>query len=373
MPERKSPGGERSRTAKRVDRLRGLIRVARGEQPPDLVIKGGRVLNLFTGEIIRADVAVSDGRIAGVGSYDGPAVIDAGGDYISPGFMDGHMHLESTLLAPAELARAVLAHGTTAIMADPHEIANVLGIEGIRFLLEASKGLPVDIYFLLPSCVPATGLETAGASLSAADLKPLRRDRRVLGLAEMMNYPGVLAGSAPILEKLDAFRGRIRDGHAPLLTGRDLNAYIASGIRSDHECTGREEAREKLRLGMHIMIREGTQAKNLKELIPLVNPRNNHHFSLVTDDLHPHDLLAKGHLDHLVDMAVEGGMDPVEAIRMVSLNTAAYFGLRDVGAARTGIPGGSPDPHVAWRRSGCGASSRGESGSSTRGSLPAGR
>ncbi len=336
MPEKKTPDEERSQAVKRVDRLSELIRVARGEQSPDLVIKGGRVLNLFTGEIIRADVALADGRIAGVGSYDGPAVIDAGGDYIGPGFMDAHMHLESTLLAPAELARAVLGRGTTAIMADPHEIANVLGIEGIRFLLEASAGLPVDIYFLLPSCVPATSLETAGASLSAADLKPLERDSRILGLAEMMNYPGVLAGSAPVLEKLDAFRGRIRDGHAPLLSGRDLNAYIAAGIRSDHECTGREEAREKLRLGMHIMIREGTQAKNLKELIPLVDAQNNRHFSLVTDDLHPHDLLEKGHLDHLVDMAVSGGMDPVEAIRMVSLNTAGYFGLRDVGAVAPG-------------------------------------
>ncbi len=336
MPERKALGGERSRTMKRVDRLRGLIRVARGEQPPDLVIKGGRVLNLFTGEIIRADVAITDGRIAGIGSDDGPAVIDAGGDYIRPGVMAAHMHLESTLLAPAELAWAVLSRGTTAIMADPHEIANVLGIEGIRFLLGASKGLPVDIYFLLPSCVPATGLETAGASLSAADLQSFLRQRRILGLAEMMNYPGVLAGSGPILEKLDAFRGSTRDGHAPLLSGRDLNAYIASGIRSDHECTGREEAREKLRLGMHIMIREGTQAKNLKELIPLVNPRNNRHFSLVTDDLHPHDLLAKGHLDHLVDRAVDEGMDPLEAIRMVTTNTAGYFGLRDVGAVAPG-------------------------------------
>ncbi len=321
---------------KRFERLRELIRVARGERPPDLVIKGGRVLNLFTGEIIREDVAVCDGRIAGVGSYDSPEVIDAGGDFISPGFMDAHMHLESTLLAPAELARAVLARGTTAIMADPHEIANVLGVDGIRFLLEESNRLPVDIYFLLPSCVPATGLETAGACLSAADLKSFRRERRVLGLGEMMNYPGVLSGSAPILEKLDAFRSRIRDGHAPLLSGRDLNAYIATGIGSDHECTGREEAREKLRLGMHIMIREGTQAKNLKELIPLVNPRNNRRFSLVTDDLHPHDLLAKGHLDHLVDMVVGEGMDPLEAIRMVSLNTAGYFGLRDVGAVAPG-------------------------------------
>jgi adenine deaminase len=321
---------------KRVDRLRELIRVARGEQAPDLVLKGGRVLNLFTGETIRADVALSGGRIAGVGSYDSPEVIDAREDFISPGFMDAHMHPESTLLAPAELARAVLSRGTTAIMADPHEIANVLGGDGIRFMLEASAGLPVDIYFLLPSCVPATGLETSGASLSAADLKPFRRERRVLGLAEMMNYPGVLAGSSPILDKLDAFTGRIRDGHAPLLSGRDLNAYIAAGIGSDHECTGREEAREKLRLGMHVMIREGTQAKNLKELIPLVNPQNNRRFSLVTDDLHPHDLLAKGHLDHLVDMAIGEGIDPLEAIRMVSLNTAGYFGMRDIGAVAPG-------------------------------------
>jgi adenine deaminase len=316
--------------------LRELIRVARGEQAPDLVLKGGRVLNLFTGEIIRADVALAGGRIAGVGSYDSPEVINAGGAFISPGFMDAHMHPESTLLAPAELARSVLSRGTTAIMADPHEIANVLGGDGIRFMLEASAGLPVDIYFLLPSCVPATGLETSGASLSAADLKPFRRERRVLGLAEMMNYPGVLAGSSPILDKLDAFAGRIRDGHAPLLSGRDLNAYIAAGIRSDHECTGREEAREKLRLGMHIMIREGTQAKNLRELIPLVNPQNNRRFSLVTDDLHPHDLLAKGHLDHLVNMTIGEGIDPLEAIRMVTLNTAGYFSLRDVGAVAPG-------------------------------------
>jgi adenine deaminase len=223
---------------KRVDRLKRLIRVARGERAPDLVLKRGRVLNLFTGEIIRADVALCDGWIAGVGNYDGPAVIDAGGDFISPGFMDAHMHLESTLLSPAELARAVITRGTTAIMADPHEIANVLGAEGIRFMREASKGLPVDIYFLLPSCVPATGLETAGASLSASDLKLFGRKGRVLGLAEMMNYPGVLAGSDPILGKLAAFHNRICDGHAPLLSGRDLNAYIAAGIRSDHECTG---------------------------------------------------------------------------------------------------------------------------------------
>lgn len=321
---------------KRVDRLKNLIRVARGLSAPDLVLKGGRVLNVFTGEILRADVAVYDGFIAGVGRYDGPSAIDARGGYITPGFMDGHMHLESSLLSPAHLARAVLPRGTTAIMADPHEIANVLGIEGIRFMLEASKGLPVDIYFLLPSCVPATGLETSGASLSAADLKPFRREKRVLGLAEMMNYPGVLGGADPVLEKLAAFCSGTCDGHAPLLSGRDLNAYIAAGVRSDHECTGRAEAREKLRLGMHIMIREGTLAKNLRELLPLVTPRNGSRFSLVTDDLHPHDLMLKGHLDHLIDLAAAEGMAPGQAIRMVTWNTARYFGLRDVGAVAPG-------------------------------------
>lgn len=321
---------------RQVDRLKNLIRVARGKQAPDLVLKGGRVLNVFSGEIIRADVAVCDGIIAGVGSYEGPVVIDAAGDYITPGFMDAHMHPESTLLLPAELARAVLARGTTAIIADPHEIANVLGTEGIRFMLAASEGLPVDFYFLLPSCVPATDLETSGASLSVAELKTFRRQKRVLGLAEMMNYPGVLCGSDPVVEKLIAFRRRIRDGHAPLLSGKDLNAYIAAGIRSDHECTVLAEAQEKLRLGMHIMIREGTQAKNLKELLPLVTSWNSRHCSLVTDDLHPHDLLSKGHLDHLIDIAVGEGIEPVEAVRMVTFNTARYFGLRDVGAVAPG-------------------------------------
>lgn len=316
--------------------LKNLIRVARGERAPDLVLKGGRVVNVLTGEIVRADVAVYGGVIAGVGSYDGPTVIDAASDFISPGFMDAHMHPESTLLSPAELARAVLARGTTAIMADPHEIANVLGLEGIRYMFQASKDLPVDFYFLLPSCVPATDLETSGASLSARDLRSLGRRKRVLGLAEMMNYPGVLGGLDPVLEKLFAERCRVRDGHAPLLSGRDLNAYIAAGIRSDHECTTAAEAREKLRLGMHLMIREGTQAKNLRDLLPVVTPQNSRRCSLVTDDLHPHDLLAKGHLDRLVDMVVGEGMAPVEAIRMVTCNTAEYFGLKDVGAVAPG-------------------------------------
>ena len=320
----------------RTDRLKNLIRVARGLRQPDLVLKGGRIVNVLSGEIIRADVAVYDGVIAGVGQYDGPVRIDACGGFITPGFIDAHMHPESTLLSPVELARAVLPRGTTAIVADPHEIANVMGIDGIRYMLKASEALPVDFFFMLPSCVPATDLETSGATLSADDLKIFRREKRVLGLGEMMNYPGVLQENGPVLEKLVAFRCRIRDGHAPLLSGRDLNAYIAAGIRSDHECTDRTEAEEKLRLGMHIMIRQGTQAKNLKDLIPLVSPRNNLHCSLVTDDLHPHDLVRKGHLDHLVDLATSGGMEPVEAVRMVTCNTARYCGLRDAGAVAPG-------------------------------------
>jgi adenine deaminase len=321
---------------KQIIRLKNLIRVARGLREPDLLLKGGSVINVFTHEILHADVAISDGMIAGIGSYTGSRTMNLEGCYISPGFIDGHMHLESPMLCPGELAKAVLRHGTTAIMADPHEIANVMGTEGVRFLLDAAAGLPIDIYFLLPSCVPATDLETSGAVLTAGDLKPLRRYKRVIGLAEMMNYPGVLSGNDEVLEKLIAFRGGIRDGHAPLLSGRDLNAYIASGIRSDHECSELEEAREKLRLGMHIMIRQGTLAKNLKDLIPLVGSDNLSRFSLVTDDLHPHDLLEKGHLDHLVDLAMEEGLEPVKAIGMATYNTARYFGLQERGAVAPG-------------------------------------
>jgi len=321
---------------KRTDRLKRLIGGARGETSPDLVLKDGRILNVLSGEMVRADVAICGGYLAGVGRYEGAMMIDVRADFVSPGFMDGHLHIESTLLSPGELARAVLARGTTSVIADPHEIANVLGIPGIRFMLEASRGLPVDFYFLLPSCVPATGLETSGAFLSVADLKLLSRERRVLGLAEMMNYPGVLQGIDSVIDKLSAFRCRALEGHAPLLTGPDLNAYIAAGIGSDHECTERAEAEEKLRLGMHIMIREGTQAKNVRDLLPLVTPGNNRRCSLVTDDLHPHDLLGKGHIDHLLNLAIGQGMDPIEAIRMVTCNTAQHFGLRDVGAVAPG-------------------------------------
>ena len=327
---------EENDIVREADRLKRRIRTARGEIAPDLVLRGGRIIDVFSRELVETDVAVYDGVVVGLGDYEGTRNIDARRCFISPGFIDGHLHIESSMLAPPELARAVLPHGTTAIVADPHEIANVMGMRGIRLMLEASGNLPVDIFFTVPSCVPATHLETPGARLSVEDILPLRNEKRVLGLAEMMNYPGVLSGADDVLEKLCRFRGLARDGHAPLLSGRDLNAYVTAGIRSDHECSLLEEAREKMRLGMHIMIREGTLAKNLATLIPLASPERDRHCSLVTDDLHPHDILEKGHMNVLIDRAVEEGADPLTAIRMATINTALYFGLEERGAVAPG-------------------------------------
>ena len=312
------------------------IRAARGQIKSDLVLKGGKVINVFTSEIIEADVACHGGIIVGIGAYSGEREINVSGRYLSPGFIDGHCHIESTMLSPAELARAVIPHGTSAIVADPHEIANVMGEQGISYMLEASEGLPLDIFFMLPSCVPATHLETAGAMLSANDLIKFKNRSRILGLAEMMNYPGVLSCDRSAMEKIEAFAGFAKDGHAPLLSGYDLNAYITAGMCSDHECTHLEEAREKLRLGMFIMIREGTQARNLKDLIPLITPANIRFCSFVTDDLHPHELSLHGHLDYILNKAINEGLDPVAAITMVTINTARHFGLNNLGALAPG-------------------------------------
>lgn len=312
------------------------IRAARGKTAPDIVLKGGRVVNVFTGEILEADVAVLGDRIVGVGDYDGPRVMDVRGRWLAPGFIEGHIHVESTLLSPSELTKSIVARGTTTIIADPHEIANVMGPSGIEFILEDSEGMPADVFVMLPSCVPATHLETSGATLKAGDLLAFKGRNRVIGLGEMMNFPGVLFMDRSVLEKIDAFCDRIKDGHAPLLSGRDLNAYLVAGLRSDHETTNLDEAREKLRLGMHVMIREGTQAKNLKTLLPIVSALTASRCSLVTDDLHPHDLLEKGHLDYLIDRAVGEGLDEVLALRMVTLSTAEYFRLHDRGAIAPG-------------------------------------
>jgi adenine deaminase len=320
-----------------IEILQQRIKAARRQIPSDLVLKKGRVVNVFSGEILERDVAVHQGLIVGVGEeYTGKEEVDVQGRYIAPGLIDGHMHIESTMLLPSRLAASLLVHGSTAIVSDPHEIANVMGVEGIRFMLRESEALPFDIFFMGPSCVPATSLETSGASLDQEALASLSGEPRILGLAEVMNYPGVLGGDEKVLAKLQLFKGRVIDGHAPSLGGHDLQAYCSAGIQSDHETSDLQEAEEKLRAGMMIMIREGTSAKNLEALVPLVNRKNSRRFCLVTDDLHPEDLLEKGHLDHVLRKAVRLGLDPLTALQMVTLNPAEFFRLRGRGAVAPG-------------------------------------
>jgi adenine deaminase len=313
-----------------------LIKVARGEEKADLLLRNAQLVNVLSGEIHEADVALFGGLVVGLGAYEAREVIDLEGDYLSPGFIDGHVHIESTMIRVPEFARAVVPHGTTTVVIDPHEIANVMGLDGIRYMLESSKYNPLSVYVMVPSCVPSTGMETAGSHLTAYDIAPLLSDEWVLGVAEMMNYPGVLEGEPDVLEKIRIARHSRIDGHAPRLSGRDLNAYVAAGISSDHECTTLEEAREKLRLGMYIMIREGSEARNLEALLPLVTPKNARQFIFVCDDLLPGDLLDRGHIDHIIRKAAAFGLDPLLAIQLATINTARYFGLNDRGAVAPG-------------------------------------
>jgi len=320
-----------------LNTLQARLAAARGERPVDLVLKGGTLLNVLSGAMEPQDIAVFDGVVVGFGTYDAEEVMDVTGSTLCPAFWDSHFHLESSMLTPSELARVMIPAGTGTIVVDPHEIANVLGVEGIRFLLEASENLPLDVYFMLPSCVPASHMETAGAVLEAEDLAPLKNHPRVLGLAEVMNFPGVVHGDESVLKKITAFTHMVVDGHAPLLDGKALNAYLTAGIGSDHECTQFEEARSKLSKGMHIMIRQGTLAKNLKDLLPLVTPQNVHRFLLVTDDRSPEDLLECGHINGLVRQAVMSGLDPLSAVQMATINAAEYFGFRHRGAIAPGF------------------------------------
>jgi len=316
--------------------LAKIIRVARGNMQADLVLKNARIVNVFTAEVHAGDIAIWQGRIAGIGKYSGKREIDLKKKFVLPGLMDGHMHIESTMVKVQEFARSVVPRGTTSVVCDPHEIANVHGIEGIHYMLNSAKYSPVNIYMMLPSCVPATSFETGGAVLRGFDLYPLLREKWVLGLGEVMNFPGVLAEDEGLLDKITMTHEKRIDGHAPGLTGKDLNAYIAAGITSDHESTSVKEVREKLRLGMYIMIREGSVTKNLRDLLPAVTTENLSRCFFATDDRHPKDLLEKGHIDHMVRIAIREGLDPVSAIRLATINTAQYFGLSDHGAIAPG-------------------------------------
>jgi len=314
-----------------------LLAVARGDRPADLVLDHCLIANVFTGELLHAQIAIAGAWIAAVGSgFSSQHVVDLQGQVVTPGLIDTHVHVESSMCGPAEFARAVVPHGVTTVISDPHEIANVAGVEGIRYMLDASENLPLTIYLNLPSCVPATSMGTAGATLAAEDLLALRDHPRVIGLAEFMNVPGAVLGLPDAIEKLLAFQDSHIDGHAPGTTGKQLQAYIAAGPATDHESTTAEEALEKVRWGMRVLLREATSAKNLRPLLAAVSPASERRFAFSSDDRHPADLLDEGSIDHHVRLAIDAGLDPLTAIRMATLNGAEAFGLRDRGAISPG-------------------------------------
>ncbi len=314
-----------------------LLAVARGDEIADLVLRKARIVNVLSGEIHDGDVAVVDGRIAGIGKYKAVVETDLNGAFLAPAFIDGHIHIESAMLTPPEFAKAVVPRGTGAVLADPHEFANVAGTAGIEYVLKACRDMPLDVFVMMPSCVPATPLETSGASIGPAEIAAFLGREGVAGIAEMMNFPGVFLGLDTELAKLELAGEKPVDGHSPGLSGNPLNAYIAAGISSDHECTTLAEAREKLRRGMHILLREGTAEKNLLELLPLVTASNAGNFSFATDDRHPADLMDYGHIDHHVRLSINAGLDPITAFRIASINTARHYRLRDRGAIAPGF------------------------------------
>jgi len=317
-----------------------LIDAAAGALPSDLNLVNCSLVDLLQGEIRRnTTISIRHGRVVGVNDgLRAAATVDLKGLYVAPGLIDSHVHIESSFLTPSEYARVVVPRGTTLVVADPHEIANVLGYDGMRFMLAASEGLPLDVYFMIPSCVPATDFDTAGASLFASDMYPFLREPRVLGLGEVMNYPGILFKDQKLLDKIALFRdaGKPVDGHAPGLSGKDLSAYVAAGIGSDHECTRPEEALEKLGKGMYIMLREGSTAKDVRKLLPAVNSRNASRFLICSDDRHPNDLMDEGHMDHALRLLLAGGVDPVDAFRIACSNPARWFGIPNTGVVAPG-------------------------------------
>lgn len=315
-----------------------LIAVAAGREKADLVLKNAKYLNVFSNEFLCGDIAVANGLIAGVGKYDGKTEIDVSGKLVLPGFIDAHIHLESSMVTPAEFAKAVVAHGTTTVITDPHEITNVMGIDGVEYMIQASQNLPIDVHFMMPSCVPATEIDESGAELDCKDIDLYLDNKKVLGLAEMMNYVGVINGDKNVLSKIVTSQAHHKkiDGHAPELSGNDLNAYIAAGVYSDHECSTFENALEKLRKGQFIMIREGTAAHNLKALMPLLTQQYYSRCMFATDDKHPSDLLYGGHVDYIVKQALKNGADPIVALKTATHHAARYFLLNNKGAIASG-------------------------------------
>lgn len=315
-----------------------IIAVAAGREKADLVLKNAKYLNVFSNEFLCGDIAVANGLIAGVGKYDGKTEIDVSGKLVLPGFIDAHIHLESSMVTPAEFAKAVVAHGTTTVITDPHEITNVMGIDGVEYMIQASQNLPIDVHFMMPSCVPATEIDESGAELDCKDIDMYLDNKKVLGLAEMMNYVGVINGDKNVLSKIVTSQAHHKkiDGHAPELSGNDLNAYIAAGVYSDHECSTFENALEKLRKGQFIMIREGTAAHNLKALMPLLTQQYYSRCMFATDDKHPSDLLYGGHIDYIVKQALKNGADPIVALKTATHHAARYFLLNNKGAIASG-------------------------------------
>src|SRR5450432_3507933 len=317
--------------------LARAIEQGRGLSQADIVLKGGRIFDLVSGELLESDVAISNDRIVGtMGEYRGSREIDVSGKIVVPGFIDTHLHVESSLITPLEFDRCVLAHGVTTAVCDPHEIANVLGAAGLQYFLDASMATAMDLRVQLSSCVPATHLETSGARLEVADLLPLSRHPKVLGLAEFMNFPGVLARDPACLAKLAAFQGRRIDRHSPLLRGLDLNGYLSAGIRTDHEVTNVAEALEKLAKGMQILVREGSVSKDLHALAPIITERNSPFIAFCTDDRNPLDIAEEGHLDFIIRTAIKLGAPPLAAYRAASISAARIFGLADRGLVAPG-------------------------------------
>ncbi len=321
-------------------KIESIIDVARGDAPADVLLKEAFVVNVFTGEILKQSVVVKDGIIAGVGDYElAEEIFDLTGKYLIPGLIDAHIHIESTMLTPPAFAAAVVPRGLTAVVTDPHEIVNVTGLDGLRYMVDSSRSLPLDIFYMMPSCVPSTMLETAGAVIGPEQIRQgLKGNRNAPGLAEMMNFPGVCLKAPEVMEKIELSQkiGCLIDGHAPLLSGRDLNAYIGAGITTDHECTVLEEALEKLRLGMKVIIREGSAARNLSELLPVITEKNFPNIMFCCDDRSPADLINEGEIDHVLRRAVSGGLDPVTAVRLATINPARHYNLHGMGAVAPG-------------------------------------